>query len=300
MEHVVDTISLENFTNSIVPNSQYLIQDFSGQLFHYTDLNALTSIIGNNDLWLTNSQYSNDSREMKHGYDIAKVVIEEKRNESEKQAFEKYLELVAKYVDEKAKGVYICCFCEKDNLLSQWRSYGENGTGVSIGFDPRGFAFSTGSDLPSTGRVSGVMGLWKVYYDLEDQKNIVELALELIPKLNPNDSNDVQARKAADAIHFFVPTFKNKDFEGEHERRLMFTPSPECQVKPSFRVRKGMLIPYYSFKALRQETGELPINQITLGPSALSTLNLESANMLLQQKGYENVSISVSETPYRG
>jgi hypothetical protein len=55
------------------------IQDFEGQLFHYTDLNALTSIVQNNDLWLTDSRYSNDECEMTHGYDVAKAVIDNKR-----------------------------------------------------------------------------------------------------------------------------------------------------------------------------------------------------------------------------
>jgi hypothetical protein len=302
MEHVVDINSLQNFTNAIGSYSQYLVQEFGGRLFHYTDLSALASIINNSDLWLTNSQYSNDAREMKHGYDVARSVIEEQRKEPANRASKRYLDLVAKFVDEKAKGVYICCFCEKDNLLSQWRSYGENGTGVSIGFDPGGFAFYSGADMPP--REFGLMRLWKVFYDPKIQKHIVERALELIPQLNSDDSNEVKARKAADAIHFFVPTFKNKDFEEEHERRLIFTPSSECPVLPSFRVRKGMLVPYYSLKALGQKvygsTRNLPINQITLGPSAWSTLNLESVNMLLQQNGYENVSVSVSETPYRG
>jgi len=302
MEHVVDIDSLEHFTNAIGSYSQYLIQEFGGQLFHYTDLNALPNIINSSDLWLTNSRYSNDAREMTHGYDIAKEVIEKKRRESTNRALKNYLDRVAKFVDEKIKGVYICCFCEEDNLLSQWRSYGENGTGVSIGFEPYGFAAYSGPDLPP--KEFGLMRLWKVFYNPEIQKNIVEKALELIPQLNANDTNIVKARKAADAIHFFIPTFKNKDFEEEKERRLIFTPSQECTVLPSYRVRKGMLVPYYSLKALGQKVHGtskiLPINKITLGPSAWSTLNLESTNMLLQQNSYLNVSVSVSDTPYRG
>ena len=302
MKHVVDIRSLEQFTYSIGSYSQYLIQEFEGQLFHYTDLNALTNIINTSDIWLTNSLYSNDAHEMTHGYEITKAVIEEKREASKDRAFRNYLKQVARFVDERPKGVYICCFCEEDNLMSQWRSYGENGTGVSIGFDPTGFAAYSGPDLPPN--EIGLMRLWKVFYNTATQKDIVEKALELIPQLNANDSNIAKARKAADAIHFFIPTFKNKDFEEEKERRLIFTPSPECTISPSFRVRKGMLVPYYSLKSLGQEVygkgRNLPISNITLGPSAWSRLNLESTKMLLQQNDYQNVPVSVSDTPYRG
>jgi DUF2971 family protein len=302
MEHVVDIDSLQHFTDSIGSYSQYLVQDFGGQLFHYSDLNALTNIINSSDLWLTNSRYCNDAREMIHGYDIAKEVIEKKRKEAKSKTIKNYLDQVAKFVDEQTKGVYVCCFCEEDNLLSQWRSYGENGTGVSIGFDPFGFTAYTGSDLPP--KQIGLMRLWKVFYDPQVQKNIVEKALELVPKLNVNDTNIDKARKAADAIHFFIPTFKNQDFQEEKERRLIFTPSQECTILPSYRVRKGMLVPYYSLKALGEKvygtSNKLPINKITLGPSAWSTLNLESTEMLLQQNGYLTVLVSVSDTPYRG
>lgn len=302
MEHVVDINSLQIFTDNIGSFSRYLIQEFSGQLFHYTDLNALNSILNESDLWLTNSLYSNDAREMSHGYDVAKAVIEKKRSAALDGTFKEYLDQVSTFVDEKSRGVYICCFCEQDNLLSQWRSYGENGTGVSIGFDPNGFAFYSGADMPP--REFGLMRLWKVFYDPEVQQHIVESALDLIPQLNAADTNEVKARKAADAIHFFIPTFKAKDFEEEKERRLIFTPSPECPVKPAYRVRKGMLVPYYSLKALGQKvynsTMNLPVNSITLGPSIWSKLNLESTNMLLQQMGYQNVSVSISDTPYRG
>ncbi len=302
MEHVVDIKSLENFTCDIGSHSKYLIQEFEGELFHYTDLNALISIVTDNDIWLTNSRYSNDENEIIHGYEFAKTVIKNKIKETTNRNFKSYLNQVAKLVNEPPKEVYICCFCEENNLLSQWRSYGENGTGVSIGVNPNGFAPCSGPDLPP--ETIGLMRLWKVFYKPKIQKDIVEKALELIPKLNDSDSNAVKARKAADAIHFFIPTFKNKDFEEEKERRLIFTPSPECKIKPFYRIRRGMLVPYYSLKAIIQKVvtadNILPINKVTLGPSVQSVINLESTKMLLKQNNYSKVSVFASQTPHRG
>ena len=302
-DYIVDMDSLVRFTDAIGSYSQYLIQRFEGQLFHYTDLNALISIVRNHDLWLTHAQYSNDEKEVKHGYEIAKGVIDKRRKKSRNKREQVYFDHVTKFVDEPLpKGVYICCFCTEDNLLSQWRGYGENGTGVSIAFDPLGFARYSGPDLPPENL--GLMRLWEVFYKREVQENIVEKALELVPRINDQDSEEVKARKTADAIHFFIPTFKDSDFEGEKERRLIFTPARNCLVEPQYRVGKGMLVPYYSLKALGKcvygSEQPLPITGVTIGPGVRKDLNVESVKMLLEQNGYEKFTVSSSDTPYRG
>ena len=103
-----------------------------------------------------------------------------------------------------------------------------------------------------------------------------------------------------------MPTFKNQDFEEEKERRLIFTPSPKCRVGPSFRVVRGMLVPYYSLKALGREIygpnneSPLPIVNVRVGPSVRQTENIVSAKMLLSQNGYKEVTVNASDTPFRG
>jgi hypothetical protein len=303
IRQVDEILSLQEFTHRIGTESQYLVQDFTGGLFHYTDLNALINIVTTHDLWLTNSRYSNDENELNHGYKIASEVIIEKRNKSVKNTFKrKYLDHVEDFLKQPPQGVYICCFCGEDNLLSQWRSYGENGTGVSIGFNPGGFTRFTGPDLSP--EQFGLMRLWKVYYDDVTKKNIIQQALELMPDLHYNESEDFIARRAADAIHFFLPTFKDIDFQEENERRLIFTPSINCRINPKFRCRKQMLVPFYSLNSLIQNDSNiierLPLISITCGPSVTKEINKESIEMMLSKNGYESAMVKVSDTPYRG
>ena len=52
------------------------------RLYHYTDLNGLQGIISNKDLWLTDSRYSNDSEEMRHGYAVAQAVLDEQQRQA--------------------------------------------------------------------------------------------------------------------------------------------------------------------------------------------------------------------------
>ena len=278
---------------------------------HYTDLGALSSVVSTHDLWLANSQYSNDEDESRHGYKLARSVVGAYLQEAEQASLRdklmvEYAQVLSSLVETPPSGgFYICCFCEEDNLLSQWRSYGANGTGVSLGFDPMEFVAITGPDLPPE---FGLMRLWKVFYDINQQKDIVLGALEFVWERRGTQDAQQLATRAADAIQFFIPTFKNADFREEKERRLIFTPGPACPVKPRYRVGRGMLIPYYSVRSLAEAAGrgtpndpwKLPLRSIMVGPSAQKVLNMESTTMLLKQNGYDHVEVKASETPYRG
>jgi hypothetical protein len=50
-----DIDSLELFIENIGSKSKYLVQEISGDIYHYTDLDGLKGIIEKHDLWLTNS-----------------------------------------------------------------------------------------------------------------------------------------------------------------------------------------------------------------------------------------------------
>jgi hypothetical protein len=266
-------------------------------IHHYTDLGGLKGIVENSDLWLTNSRYSNDDEELLHGLGVVREVIVEQLAGPNGPLRRPYLEEVLALLEAPSpEGVYICCFCESSNLLSQWRGYGANGTGVCIAFDPKGFDFITGPDSPTR----GLMRLWSVFYPRETQRRIVHQALDFHFMLNMPPAE--QARLAADALLFFVPTFKNADFAEEQELRLVFTPEPDFASQPEFRVARGMLTPYYSLQSLAAAPAprRLPITSVLIGPSKNKAVNLDAARMLLDKAGYDDVPLDYSKTPYRG
>ncbi|HEY3570853.1 MAG TPA: DUF2971 domain-containing protein [Thermoanaerobaculia bacterium] len=276
------------------------------EIYHYTDLAGLQGIVENHDLWLTHSQYCNDEEELTHGQRVVDEILSEELAKPNDPNREAYLKLLAGIFKKPSpEGVYICCFCEKGNLLSQWRGYSANGTGVAIGLDPQGFGYITGPDSPSCGLVR----LWRVFYEESQQRNIVRQAVEFafIDPLLQAKPVEERAQRAADAIQFFIPTFKNKDFEDEKEIRLIFTPYPQSvpqpkPVRPKFRVARGFLIPYYSLKELSQNPQtppRLPITGVCVGPSVNKRSNVESARMLLAKAGYPD-NVTSSDTPYRG
>jgi hypothetical protein len=265
---------------------------------HYTDLGGMQGIVSKSDLWLTSARYSNDSEEMTHGHNVARRVIAAQREASERAPNPNrtaYLDAIAaRLATEPTEGVYICCFCLTDNLLSQWRGYGGNGSGVSIEFEPHSFDVITGADSPHR----GLMRLWKVFYDPAVQEDIVSQAIDFVFLMPLPD--DVRAKHAADAITFFIPTFKNNDFREEQECRLIFTPPPACPTRQSFRVARGMLIPYYSLQDLTIGSNlRLPIKRVLVGPTPHKALNVSSAEALLASAGYDDVPVVASTTPFR-
>ena len=112
----VDTGAIESFLDSMGYSHKYMVESFVPPLvYHYTNLEALKGIVGDHDLWLTNSLYSNDADESSHGFEIAREVIEtylkeakDKRTQEEVNYVEKLFELM-----KTPEWFYICCFCEE-------------------------------------------------------------------------------------------------------------------------------------------------------------------------------------------
>ena len=176
----VDVNVLSEFLQHVQSYAPDLIYIHGGQgqsLFHYTDLAGLQGIVQGHDLWLTHSRYSNDDEEMLHGQRTVQRVLEERRaaaaGDPDRIA---YLERLAALIKAPSpEGVYICCFCQTDNVLSQRRGYGANGTGVSIQLDPNMFSYVTGPDSPH----GGLMRVWKVFYESSRQSSIMESLIEI-------------------------------------------------------------------------------------------------------------------------
>jgi len=165
----------------------------------------------------------------------------------------------------------------------------------------------------------GLLRFWKVYYDPVKQGGIVREAVNLFNPGNQRNfgqSDQHLARKAADAIEFFVPTFKNPDFHEENEWRLIYTPVPLGAAtppvpEPRFRVGRNLLTPYYSLQDLIKASELappspstpptlLPIVGIHIGPSPNKVLNAQSVKMLLGQCNYPTETLKISAIPYRG
>ena len=112
-----------------------------GLLFHYTTADGLKGIIEKNELWATSAYFLNGSTEIVYGCQVLKEALDNwmTRNPRPQEAVPLRLaQDLRKSLGEDPLNmeaithVYLSCFCEDDNVLSQWRTYGQRG--YSIGF----------------------------------------------------------------------------------------------------------------------------------------------------------------------
>jgi Protein of unknown function (DUF2971) len=294
----MDLNTLSNLLMSLDSHHRYFVQTIGPHIYHYTDLPALRSIVGTQDLWLTDSRFSNDTEEMAHGFGVVQQVIAQRHRRARGVKTKAFWAGLQKRLEAtRERGVYVSCFCMADDLLGQWRSYGANGTGVSIRLTTTEFQYLSGPDLASGD--FGLMYLWKVFYDPGQQDRIVNACLDNV--LSGPEPAGGRLQLADDALRFFIPTFKNRDFLGEEEVRLVFAPAESCPVQPDFRMSRGMLVPYFSLRALASAAGRndwrLPIEAVRVGPSHNRDIN---RRLLLRTGGYDKVKVDASMTPYRG
>jgi hypothetical protein len=110
----------------------------AGNVYHYTNAEGLLGILQSGNLWATHFLGMNDVSEVRYAKALALDAIRTLSIDAGETA-QGFLSHVAGLVDaaDELATEYLICFCDHDNLLSQWREYGERGDGFAIGFDKR-------------------------------------------------------------------------------------------------------------------------------------------------------------------
>ncbi len=129
-------------------------------------------------LWATHYEYLNDATELVHGQELIRRAIEERV-----QACPGHIRNFMSYTynecnnAHKDYSVYISCFCQKDDLLSQWRSYSAGGGGCSIGFAVRTLLPDGDVSVPL---LHAGFGLTQVLYEEQDKFRLVHGVIDKV------------------------------------------------------------------------------------------------------------------------
>jgi len=284
------------------------------QLFHYTSMQGLLGIIETKKIWATNLAYLNDKTEFVHARDMFISALSSLREEIESKEpqpavglYDSYLkkqknrnpkvlflERIIKVLEFSEKGYpfYICSFSQEPDQLSQWRGYCQNTYGFSIGFN-----YSKLKENADRNNFT----LIKCIYDKEEQNNIIDKFIEkqIKPELdNFTESNSTELIvKIMMNIIEVLPVLKNKSFEEEQEWRLICPVDGISRNLIKHRQGKTLLIPYYEFE-LTNESEELPIDSIIIGPTPNQDESKISVSLLVKQQ-IRKINIALSEIPYR-
>lgn len=265
------------------------------ELTHYTDLSGFMGIVGKGTFWLSHAAYLNDPQELQYGIKAAASVIErfsksEEPGEDSEERIELLKNMTTRLRAEFDVNAYVTCFCEEDDLLSQWRGYSAQ-QGISITFDaePLNDAFSyKGAEIH------------KVQYGvLRSRTQIRRDFAEAFPDLlddfeyvftERTDKRLVQELMAW--VRKLAPRFKHSAFNGEKEWRLI-SHDPDLEI--DHRVKGQLLLPYIKLKA----DGPLPIKKVTIGPGVHDEAVARSVRFFLVQQGYDPEMVVSSRIPYR-
>jgi len=297
-----------------------------GVLYHYTTAEGLKE-----ELWATSAYYLNDSAEVLYGYRLLSLALEtwlQRVNPPADCISRGFAEGLQRFFGHDAlerniiTPIFLTCFCEDGNLLSQWRAYGSSG-GYNVGFR-----------VPAEGIVYGLIPEPRVYtarcikveYDRDRQiQRIQEILDATLPILDEQAVTEaVQAIDSTSPLGFPALSgiiqemlveesigFKDAAFAVEKEWRFVVRSrelmkqgvddGDHRNLPIQFRTARGRLVPYVKMlpsKAPMPLVGDgqkLPIASVRCGPGGDRISTSMAVRYLLDSKGYRTSRVDRSE-----
>lgn len=142
-------------------------------LYHYCSNAAFHSIVENRSIWLSALSLSSDTMEGKLVTDvIAQMAKSDGLDQANIQRLKEYVSLLEQIMEGLG-----FCLSEEGDLLSQWRGYADDASGVSIGFSKKYLEKLSEDSLNP--QKSGFT-LKKVEYEYESQKKRIQATYDKI------------------------------------------------------------------------------------------------------------------------
>ncbi|MGN6365835.1 DUF2971 domain-containing protein [Asticcacaulis taihuensis] len=242
------------------------------------------AIVKNNSLWATEIRYFNDSSELSHTSALLSSLILQREKSEVLDQFRNWS------LDRIQNGnlLFIGCFTENGNLLSQWRGYCPPGKGVSLGFAPNMIINSARIQKFEIGRC---------IYDIKQQINILTEILVAIENAAKDYNPESQKRKfhPSQSFHGLFEIFesdllkiaaliKNPAFHEENEWRVI-SPIISNYVNSPIEYREGIstLVPYLNFRL--SITDKISLERVYIGPTPKMNLSMHSFPKFLSING---------------
>lgn len=289
-----------------------------GTVYHYTSADGIAGIIGNHEIWMSNTAFTNDTTELRMLQNTPSI-LEEKdfTNKNMSRAWSNMSTPPYFYTNY----YYMASFSRARDMLEQWRAYGA----FCIGFDAKKLPLRKG------------ISFYHCLYTAEDIKRWI-VKNEWI-KGQDELKEDEKNFLAFNVLYIASMKYKNGHFKNEKEVRLITTSSHKWFYENSpemyendlpIHVRRhpthGFPVPYVKLfieqdsknekskvkekememkaRKMRDEGTKqrrpLPITEVIIGPVAYQEEAKAACEILLAERGYKGVKVNVSNIPYRG
>ena len=299
-EQVVNSLFEKFFTDLSEEDDIRVVQPL---LAHYTSMEVLESIITNNEIWFSNPLFMNDYEEIRFGINegmnaflrgdfLEKLLIDKDFCELLRNNAREWFD---KFDKEHALDTYVFCFSEHlntdtDGILSMWRGYGGNGSGVSLVFDTKKIIFRDDTPL-IFGKVE--------YFSIKERMDwISKLIVDFCNIINKNKIEKNHARLCTfwffERLKIFALTTKHRGFSEEHEWRVIYMPDRDHKKLLArffdYRIKANGIEPRMKFKlefieGVTDTDFSLSkiLSQIILGPSFSTHLARASALKMFER-----------------
>ena len=256
-------------------------------LYHYTSLEAFEKIIKSKCMYFTHISYLNDYSEFDWGLNLFQETILTKvasKGILTKNSLKKFLNIIRN--DKLKDNPCVGSFTALNDSLSQWRGYGDRGTGICIGFDTAIVATICKENNFIIGDV--------LYGDSFDGacSNFLQKISSFI-RVNNSDLIDAAA-KISMLISLLACFVKHPGFQEEKEIRVVvpFLDSLKTKIKGNLEV------PYFVFDF--KNIFSLIFKEIWIGPAADQDVVEQFILSLLKDFTLDGLfKISNSDIPYR-
>lgn len=110
-------------------------------VYHYTDTQAFKGVVENAALWATDFRYLNDSGELVYTWTAFVERLDQlvaqpgDHSEAYRAQLEALTLMNARDLMQFDDAVFVACFTELPDEVTQWTGYGDKGRGLALGFD---------------------------------------------------------------------------------------------------------------------------------------------------------------------
>ena len=197
-------------------------------VYHYCTVETFKSILQSKVLWLCDLTDSNDEEEVIRTFVVLWERVKKRLEQTDipKDDLDNAIQLIdQQYKTEiQTEPPYGVCFCQKEDISSQWTEYGDHTKGLSLGFDINWFIHNDGikqqKPHPSSIQSNAIGCDTVIYHSEEFEAQMADICYKALKE---------QGTSAW--IMCIRPTFKhysgfvkNPTFEPEAEIRIVYYP----------------------------------------------------------------------------
>lgn len=267
-------------------------------IYHYTDTAGLKGVLESGLLRAADVTYLDESREIGYAFGMFREQLRERWRSNDPLVSDLCLQAEAALDPRRwARNLFIACFCENGDSLTQWRTHGRDGA-YAIGLRT--------APLESVGVRMQRAELRRVVYSAQQQNELLHHLLDRAVSIvrsahslpEPERVGVVAVVVEFLADHFIelVASFKRPNLQEEQEWRLAIALDPnyvgERTWQVQFAARGGHPVPYVELDiSSHGGPGATPVAEVVCGPIERSDLAARSIQLLLRSRGNASARI---------